>query len=349
MTSISKPKQALRSVANRFAERLGSACFVSITLLLTQPLVFAQHSHGSRATPCKDATLQCARSATPLFTQDGALWLAWAGGGAISIARSTDLGVTFEPSKEIAQHGAFLDTGPDARPQLVGDSTGHLVVAYGFFRDKNWNAQVNVSRSTDAGQRFSVPAPISQDPTSQRFPTLLTDPEGQIFASWIDKRIVAQANKSGKKQLGGSIAYAWSADSAKTFTQESIAQPHSCECCRIASALTPGGLPVILYRAIFEGSVRDHATQTFTSRTLPGPTRRVAVDNWATDSCPHHGPALAVSPTGVQHVAWFTQGSTRTGSFYARSTDQGQTFSTPARPPLLARHLNRALVNLERI
>ena len=343
MTSISKPKQALRSVANRFADRLGPACLVSITLLLTHPLAFAQHSHGSHAAPnastptqsvapaapCKDATLQCARSATPLFTQDGALWLAWAGGGTISIARSTDLGATFEPSKEIAQHGVFLDTGPDARPQLVGDSTGHLVVAYGFFRDKNWNAQVNVSRSTDAGKSFSVPTPISQDPTSQRFPTLLTDPEGQIFASWIDKRIVAQANKSGKQQLGGSIAYAWSADSAKTFTQESIAQPNSCECCRIASALTPDGLPVILYRAIFEGSVRDHAIQTFTARTLPGPTRRVAIDNWATDSCPHHGPALAVSPAGVQHVAWFTQGSARTGSFYARSTDQGKTFSTP--------------------
>jgi len=343
MTSISKPKQALRSVAKRFADRLGSACFVSITLLLTQPLVFAQHSHGSHAAPnastptqsvasavpCKDATLQCARSATPLFTQDGALWLTWAGGGAISIARSTDLGITFEPSKEIAQHGAFLDTGPDARPQLVRDSTGHLVVAYGFFRDKNWNAQVNVSRSTDAGKSFSVPAPISQDPTSQRFPTLLTDAEGQIFASWIDKRLVAQANKSGKKLPGGSIAYAWSADSAKTFTQENIAQPPSCECCRIATALTPDGLPVILYRAIFEGSVRDHATQTFTTRTLPGPTRRVAVDDWATDSCPHHGPALAVSPLGVQHVAWFTQGSARTGSFYARSTDQGKTFSTP--------------------
>jgi thiol-disulfide isomerase/thioredoxin len=286
-------------------------------------------AHTNVTAACKDTTLQCARAATPLFTQDGALWLAWAGGGAISIARSTDLGVSFEPRIEIAQHGAFLDTGPDARPQLVSDKQNNLIIAYGFFRDKNWNAQVNVSRSTDNGKSFSTPAPISKDPTSQRFPSLLTDPEGQIFASWIDKRLVAQENKSGKKQLGGSIAYAWSNDGAQTFTQESIAQPSSCECCRIASGLTPNGLPVILYRAIFEGSVRDHATQTFTSRTQPGPTQRVSVDAWATDSCPHHGPALTVSATGVQHAAWFTQGSARTGSFYARSTDQGKTFSNP--------------------
>jgi thiol-disulfide isomerase/thioredoxin len=336
-------KQLVLGSTLRLAQSLWLTGLVSVGSLLAQPIAVAQHSHGAQATPsatspaaristaaqCKDTTLQCARAATPLFTKDGALWLAWAGGGAISIARSTNLGVSFEPRTEIAQHGAFLDTGPDARPQLINDKQNNLIVAYGFFRDKNWNAQVNVSRSTDNGKSFSTPAPISADPTSQRFPSLLTDPQGQIFASWIDKRLVAQANKSGKKQLGGSIAYAWSTDGAKTFSQESIAQNSSCECCRIASALSPDGLPVILYRAIFEGSVRDHATQTFTAPTQPGPTRRVAVDAWATDSCPHHGPALAVSAAGVQHVTWFTQGSARTGSFYARSTDQGKTYSNP--------------------
>jgi thiol-disulfide isomerase/thioredoxin len=351
MTLIMYTKQLVLGSTLRLAQSLWLTGMVSAGCLLAQPIAFAQHSHGAPIAPsaasavsstgkstgtstgataaCKDTTLQCARAATPLFTQDGSLSLVWAGGGAISIARSTDLGASFEPRTEIAKHGVFLDTGPDARPQLVSDKQNNLIIAYGFFRDKNWNAQVNVSRSMDGGKNFSTPAPISADPTSQRFPSLLTDPQGQIFASWIDKRLVAQANKSGKKQLGGSIAYAWSTDGAKTFSQESIAQNSSCECCRIASALTPDGLPVILYRAIFEGSVRDHATQTFTAPTQPGPTRRVAVDAWATDSCPHHGPALAVSAAGVQHVAWFTQGSARTGSFYARSTDQGKTYSNP--------------------
>lgn len=348
--SITNTKHLLRRISLGLARGLWRACLVGAAYLLAQPAAVAQHSHGAQTTSgstsaasstssgthtsatavCKDTTLRCARAATPLFTQDGALWLVWAGGGAISVARSTDLGATFEPRKEIAQHGAFLDTGPDARPQLVSDKQNNLIIAYGFFRDKNWNAQVNISRSVDSGKSFSAPAPISQDPTSQRFPSLLTDPQGQIFASWIDKRVVALANKVGKKQLGGSIAYAWSSDGAQTFSHENIAQPSSCECCRIASALTPDGLPVILYRAIFEDSVRDHATQTFTSRTQPGPTQRVAVDAWTTDSCPHHGPAIAVSAKGVQHAAWFTQGSARTGSFYARSTDQGKTFSNPS-------------------
>ena len=355
MTLIMNTKQLLPRTTLGLSQSLWRACLISACGLFVQPFAFAQHSHGANTTPssasaassavsstststgtntgatavCKDTTLQCARAATPLFTQDGALWLAWSGGGAISIARSTDLGISFASRTEIAQHGAFLDTGPDARPQLVSDKQNNLIVSYGFFRDKNWNAQVNVSRSVDGGKSFSAPAPISQDPTSQRFPSLLTDPQGQIFASWIDKRLVAQANKAGQKQLGGSIAYAWSSDGGQTFLQENIAQPSSCECCRIASALTPDGLPVILYRAIFEGSVRDHATQTFTARTQPGPARRVAVDAWATDSCPHHGPAIAISAAGVQHAAWFTQGTARTGSFYARSMDQGKTYSNP--------------------
>ena len=307
-----------------------SATTPSTQGLGSSPASTVASTHGGQSsTPCQDATLQCARAATPLFTSDGALWLAWAGGGAISIARSTDLGASFEPSKEIARHGAFLDTGPDARPQLVSDEKNNVVLAYGFFRDKNWNAQINTARSLDGGQTFSKPEPLSRDASSQRFPSLLRDAQGQIFASWIDKRVAAQELKAGKKHPGGSIAYAWSPDFGKTFLNENIAQPNSCECCRIATSLTPEGLPVILYRAIFDGTVRDHATQNFTSRTQPGTVTRVSVDDWATDSCPHHGPALAIARSGVQHVAWFTQGSVRTGSFYARSTDGGQQYSAP--------------------
>ncbi len=295
-------------------------------------LAQAQHSGHNAAgiNPCKDdPSLKCARSATPFFAKDGALWVVWSGGGAISVARSTDLGASFEPRIEIAQHGAFLDTGADARPQAVTDSKGNVVIAYGFFRDKNWNAQVNVSRSTDGGKFFSTPEPITNDPASQRFPNLLVDRDDRIFATWVDKRISARAVRPGEKQLGGSIAYAWSSDAGKSFVHEGIAQPNSCECCRIATDLAGNGMPVILYRAIFDRTVRDHATQTFMSPTQPGPVDRVSVDDWAIDSCPHHGPAIAISRSGVQHVAWFTQGNARTGTYYARSTDGGRTYTNP--------------------
>lgn len=150
-----------------------------------------------------------------------------------------------------------------------------------------------------------------------------------MFASWIDKRLTAAAAKAGRKRPGGALVYAWSADGGKTFAGEWIAHEDSCECCRIGAALTPQGLPVLLYRGIFGGKVRDHVTQVFSARDKPESPHRVANDNWVTDSCPHHGPALTVSGAGTLHAAWFTQGSARSGTFLARSIDGGKSFSEP--------------------
>ena len=306
------------------------------------------HSVSTPATPCKEPSLNCARAATPYFAPDRSLWVVWASNGVISLARSGDMGKSFEPSIEIANHGNFLDTGPDARPQLVGNKAGDMTIAYAFFKDKQWNAQVNTSTSIDQGHSFSTPTALSKDPASQRFASLAVDPQGKLFAAWIDKRLVAESKKSGKKSLGGSIAFAWSSDMGKSFSPENIAQPDSCECCRIGISMTPQGLPVMIYRAIFNGNVRDHATQLVLNETQTSPAERVARDNWETDSCPHHGPAIAVSSLGTYHVAWFTEGSARTGAFYARSMDAGKHYSAPqiignpkaqpARPYLLAQN-----------
>ncbi len=300
------------------------------------------------ATPCKEPTLNCARAATPYFAPDGSLWVVWAANGVVSVARSDDLAKSFESPIEIAKHGTFLDAGPDARPQLVGNKKGDMTIAYAFFKDKQWNAQVNISTSFDQGHTFSIPTALSKDPASQRFASLAVDPQGKLFAAWIDKRLVAEAKKSGKKALGGSIAFAWSNDMGQSFSPENIAQADSCECCRIGISLTPQGSPVMIYRAIFNGNVRDHATQLVLNETQAEPAERVARDNWETDSCPHHGPSIAVSALGTYHAAWFTEGSARTGAFYARSSDAGKHYSEPqvignpkaqpARPYLLAQN-----------
>lgn len=309
-------------------------------LVLPHAPIFAQehagHAGGAQGravggNACRDPGLVCANAATPFLAADGTLWLAWSAGGAVSVAKSRDMGRTFGPRLEIARHEGALDTGSDARPQIVGDGRGRLVVAYAFFRDKNWNAQVNVATSTDNGISFSQPRSISENSTSQRFASLAVDPQGRIFASWIDKRLVAADAKSGRKRLGGAIAYAWSEDGGSSFVAERLAYEDSCECCRIGVAMSPSGLPALLYRAIYNGRIRDHATQLFLNRETPGRAQRVADDNWVTDSCPHHGPALAVSAAGTLHAAWFTQGTVRSGTFLANSKDGGVHYSEPVR------------------
>ncbi|MBU3594981.1 exo-alpha-sialidase [Polynucleobacter sp. 86C-FISCH] len=279
---------------------------------------------------CQGDGLQCANAATPFFGQNGKLLLAWTANGVVSVAQSTDLGKTFTPATKIAEHGKSLDTGSDARPQIVADKNGNAFLAYSFFKDSNWNAQINTARSEDGGATFTASASLVNDSSSQRFPSVLIKPDGNIFISWIDKRLVAAAKKGGEKRLGGSIAYSSSQDGGKTFQVERFANESSCECCRIGAALDPQNQPVIVYRAIFPGGIRDQASQVISSKGAET-VRKVADDDWKTDACPHHGPSIAVSGTGKFHVAWYTQGSKRSGVFYANSSNQGLTYSKPSR------------------
>ena len=279
---------------------------------------------------CSSYGLDCANAATPFLTTDGKLLLAWTAGGAVSFAQSNDLGKTFNSVVKIAEHGKSLDSGSDARPQIASDSRGNVFLAYAFFKDANWNAQINTAHSKDGGTSFSVPTPLAEDGTSQRFPSMLMRPDNSIFIAWVDKRLVAAAKQGGEKSLGGSIAYSFSTDGGKTFPSERIANENSCECCRIGAALMPSGDPAIIYRAIFPGSIRDHATQIISLRGSE-PIRRVSDDQWRTDACPHHGPTIAISSAGKMHVAWFTQGERRSGVFYANSDNQGRSYSKPIR------------------
>ena len=307
-------------------------------VLLVLNSAFAQMDHSAHMSmmgigkppACEGSGLECANAATPFVMADGKLLLVWTSGGKVSVAQSVDLGKTFTAPVVVAEHGKSLDTGGDARPQIVSDAKGNVFIAYAFFKDKNWNAQINKALSDDGGKTFSTPKSLVANGSSERFPSVLMRPDGDFFITWIDKRLIADIKKSGQQALGGSIAYSFSSDSGKTFSPEKIAHESSCECCRIGVSVDPKGEIAIIYRAIFPGGIRDHASQIISSKG-PEQARRVSKDEWKTDACPHHGPSIAVSGSGRIHAAWFTQGSARTGVFYAYSSNQGASYSKPSR------------------
>ncbi len=295
---------------------------------------------------CDRTILECANAATPFLDRDGTLWLAWNAGGQVSVARSGDGGRTFSEAVPVGERTDMLDVGPDARPALTVDAEGRVTVVFSRFKDEDWNAEVLVARSEDGGRSFPAPAPVAGGPASQRFGGILADDAGNLYLAWIDKRNVAARKAAGAAQPGAALAVARLAEGGARVAFARIAQDPTCECCRIAMALTPDQRPVLLFRGIFDDRDRDHAVLTFLDRDTPGPARRVSDDAWAIDGCPHHGPALAVSSTGTQHAAWFTQGQARQGLYYARSIDEGRQFSPPmpvgdarrqaGRPALLA-------------
>lgn len=305
-----------------------------------------RHDASTGNSECTGIALNCASVATPFIDKQDKLWLAWSASGAVSVASSDDGGRRFSAPVVIGRYGDRLDASVEARPQLAVDSKGRVVVAYSVFKDENWNAEVLVSTSAD-GKTFSPARSLSRDSASQRFPVIAFDANGTLFAAWIDKRTVAEARRRGLDQPGAAIAYAWSRDAGRTFVGEAVGEDHTCECCRLDAAVDGWGDPVVLFRKIYGTNERDHAVLTFADDHLPVRARRVSVDHWHIDGCPHQGPALAVSSDGTWHAAWYTGGDARQGLFYARSTDEGRSFSDPqpvgdasrqaGRPSLLAR------------
>jgi hypothetical protein len=306
------------------------------------------HHHHPKAerSSCQDATLACASTATPAFGPNRSLWLAFAAGDRVLVARSPDLGRSFSTPTSVTPEPQQLDWGPDARPKIVVDQDGRIFVAYAIFKDKAFNGQVHYSYSTDSGASFVPPRPITSDPESQRFEVLALDPSGKVFAAWLDKRNRAPAKAKGEKYVGAALAFAWLSETKADIGEAALAQDNTCECCRLGVAFAGPGRPVLLFRNVFDGSVRDHAVITFADPLTPGPLFSVSNDDWRTDACPHHGPSLGVAPNGTYHAAWFTNGRARQGLFYARSVDAGRTFSQPmplgaadrqpARPSVLA-------------
>jgi hypothetical protein len=317
---------------------------LGLGLLLVGGTAVAQHHHSD----AKDAFAADSReafTATPAFGPDGTLWLVRANADRVVVVKSNDLGRSFSAPVAVTPQPMNLDWGPDARARIAVDPKGGVVVTFAIFQDKRFNGRAFSARSSDNGASFTRPRPLTADTTSQRFENMAIDPAGRVFAAWLDKRNVAPAIAAGRPYPGAALAYAWSDDGA-AFGNTSIALDNTCECCRLGIAFAGPGRPVIAFRNIFEGSIRDHAAVTFKDATTPGPRRRVSIDDWKLEACPHQGPSLAIAPDGSQHVAWFTDGAARKGLFYARADSADAAFGTPralsspdrqpARPSLLA-------------
>ncbi|HVY57011.1 MAG TPA: sialidase family protein [Xanthobacteraceae bacterium] len=332
-----------------------TATFAALAIVLSCVAAPAQmsHQHASEAA-CDTPELRCATKVTPTFAADGTLWLAWMAGGRVSVAASRDLGRTFSTPAAVSNEPLALDWGPDARPKIVVDRQKRIFVAFSIFRDKSFNGEVLYTRSVDGGRSFVKPKPITPNTESQRFEALALDADGSVFATWLDKRNRVRARANHEDYNGAALFFAWSKDGGATYSEARMVKDDTCECCRLAVAFAGPGRPVVLFRNIFPGSVRDHAIVTFRDPASPGEVYRVSNDDWQIEACPHQGPSLAISPTGSYHAVWFTGGKNRKGLFYARSTDGGKTFSepvaigrrerNPSRPYVLVNSAGAALV-----
>lgn len=275
------------------------------------------------------AAVNCADTVTATFDAQGTLWIVWASAHHLYIQSSTDQGRHFSEPVKVNAEAENIAANGEYRPKIKLDQQGHIYLTWTQALEKRHTGHIRFSRSSDHGKTFSKPVTINDnlDIISHRFDDLLIGNNGEIFIAWLDARDKEQAKAAQHDFLGTAVYYSWSHDGGAHFSANKTVSPHSCECCRIGIALDRDNLPVVLWRHVFDGQIRDQALIKFKDWNTPGELKRASVDNWKIEACPHHGPALTIDDNGRYHIAWFSGATDHQGLFYSYSDDQGKNYS----------------------
>lgn len=299
---------------------------IAFVLLLVSCLVQAETHDMSKMWQGSLARQPLAATAT--FDAGGRLWLASVADGHVVVSRSDDLGKTFGEPVIVNRDAEFIAADGENRPKIRVAANGNIYISYTRSMETPFAGNIRFSRSVDGGAHFSVPITVNdnQEPFTHRFDAMQVNERGQIYIAWLDKRDASDAAKKGEKYTGIALYYAVSDDEGKSFKANIKVADHTCECCRVAMATDTDGYPVVAWRHIYDTHIRDHALVKLDGKMAPV---RLSRDNWTVAACPHHGPSVSIARDGVYHASWFNNAAERHGLFYAHSTDQGKTFSTP--------------------
>jgi hypothetical protein len=296
-------------------------CIVALLIWACVSTAWAQHAaHGSTA-PQRRAPPALALGAA--FAPDGVLWVVGLNPARrLFVQHSADAGLVWGAPR-------LLDIGQDVvsahgenRPKIAFGPSGQAVITYTQPLSRPYTGEIRMLRSDDGGRSFSAPFTVHRDRQliTHRFESVAFDAQGVLHTVWVDKRDL-EALKA--RSRGPSVAYRGAAiyrnesrDGGQTFGPDLKVADHSCECCRIALALTSSGGMAAMWRHVFEPNERDHAFATLGGGTpshgaaaegqVPASApMRATLDRWALDACPHHGPGLAPAAAGGYHAVWF--------------------------------------------
>lgn len=268
-------------------------------------------------------------SATGYFDQRGNLWVASVQQGYLQLVHSTDGGKSYSAPMRVNSEAEAIAADGENRPKIAVAADGTLYLSWTrLAAEKPFSGDIRFSRSSDGGKTFSPPLTVNdnREVISHRFDVMGVTPRGELYIAWLDKRDQSAAQRAGQEYAGAAVYYAVSRDGGGQFEKNVKVADNSCECCRVAMAMDRDGVPVVLWRHVYDGNVRDHALRRLDGQS---PARRASHEGWRIDACPHHGPALAIGSDGTYHQVWFSGAAPRSGLFYAHSADQGSSFSAP--------------------
>ena len=297
------------SSVRRSAGSLLSTSTRSLALLLmisTAPVsgVFAAEAMPGMAKGAPRLEL----GASAVFAPDGSLLVAAKQGEHVMIYRSADAGQSWSAPAAVNAQPEAISADGENRPKIAFAADGGLLVSWTHPFAKPNTGSIRFARADD-GQHFSPPQTVHKDTAeiTHRFETLLTLPDNKVMLAWIDKRDLETAKASKAAYRGAGIYAALSTDGGRTFQPEYKLADHSCECCRLTSAIDRDGAPLFMWRHVYAPNERDHALARLKPDGRPESVLRATFDRWKVDGCPHHGPSLVVDAKGRRHAVWFNQ------------------------------------------
>ncbi|MGE5469549.1 MAG: exo-alpha-sialidase [Bacteroidota bacterium] len=262
--------------------------------------------------------------ASAVFAVDGSLLVAAKQGEHVLLYRSSDEGQSWSAPTTVNAQPEPISADGENRPKIAIAADGGLLVSWTHPFPKPNTGSVRFARADD-GEHFSPPITVHRDSAeiTHRFESLLTTPDNKVILAWIDKRDL-EAAKAGKQPYAGAAIYAaLSTDGGRNFQPEYKVAEHSCECCRVTSAIDRDGAPLFMWRHVFAPNERDHAIARLQPDGRPEKVQRATFDRWKVDGCPHHGPSLVVDAQGTQHAVWFNQKEGAGPVHYGRLVTRG--------------------------
>ncbi|MGH8614742.1 MAG: sialidase family protein [Gammaproteobacteria bacterium] len=273
----------------------------------------------------------------------------------VLVARSDDGGLHFEPPVMVNSPQDHVVSYTASPTQVAVGLKGEVYVLYAY-NDRdfkvpgNWKwgrGMLRLARSEDGGRSFGPPVEVGGESvegvrTTIEMLNLFAAPNGDLYASWLDSREVFDylfahhQDPPDDAYPPYQLRVARSSDGGRTFAKSVLVSKPTCGCCGTKVARGANGPLYATTRAQWKelkGSYDDVRDIFVSTSRDHGGTWSKAVkihdDRFKISGCPDVTPGLAVDSRRRLHAAWYTGTDRHPGIFYARSEDDGKSFSKP--------------------
>lgn len=246
-------------------------------------------------------------------------------GNIMKFARWNSTDAAFDASQEV-ESSIGCRTHDESMNKIAFKNDGTIVAVFSKRTPTQKNrfaGALYYTQSFDGGHNWTVGKYLHVGDTthglSRSFFDLATLPDGEVGAIWLDSRLT-------KERGDGSSLFFAKTSEKNGFVVDKVIGATTCECCRTDLFVSSTGNIHAVYRDIWQDTIRDMSivTSSDNGATFSEP-KRLSVDNWVINGCPHTGPSIAELRDEL-YCAWFTMGGGQ-GIFHATSDNRGDSFN----------------------